>query len=601
MTQGQAPAEATPPAETAPRLGTNTVLWDLAELYHGADDPQFLADQRWCRQEATALTSAYGGRVRELAAEDLAALLQRLEALEGRLTRLATFTFLDFITRTGDEAASARQQLVEELAGQVGADSVFFELEWNLLPDDQVAALLSRAELAPWHHHLRRLRRHAPHQLSQAEERLWRELAPVGRASWLTLFEKVLGQMRFGPQGRTEEEVLSDLHHPERERRSTAAAELAAGLTGQSQVLCHICNTLAAEKMIADRLRAYPGWLSARNLDNEVADSVVETMVAAVRSRYDIVQRHYRAKGGLLGLTPLYDYDRYAPVPGLETAPIPWDRCRETILASFAGFSPRLAELAEQFFTRPWIHAPLAAGKRGGAFAHPCLPELHPYLMVNYAGTLDDVSTVAHEVGHGVHQLLAARQGLFQCEPTLFLAETASVFAELLLFQAQVATLTGTARRAFICRKLESIFATVFRQVAMHRFEALVHTARRDQGELSLDKISRCWLESQQEMFGDSLTLTPDYAIAWSYIPHFLATPGYVHCYAFAELLVLGLYARYLATGEAFVADYFALLAAGGSAAPDELLAPFGIRLDDPSFWQAGLDHIDRMGQELWG
>jgi len=588
------------PAVAAARLGTDDVLWDLGDLYSGPDDPRLTADGAWCLQEARGLETQYAGRVTELDPTGMAALVIRLEALEIRLARLGSFAFLHFITRTDDDAASALQQKVEEMAGQTGAATIFFELEWNQLSPDRVETLLAGPELARFRHHLRTLRRHAPHQLSHPEERLWRELSPAGRSSWLTLFEKVLGRMRFGAEGRTEEEVLTDLHHAERPRRRQAALDLADGLRSQVHVLTHICNTLAAEKMIADRLRAYPHWLSARNLDNEVADGVVETMVTAVRSRYDIVQRHYRAKAELLGLAPLYDYDRYAPVPGLDPAEISWNRCRDMVLASFTRFSPRLADLASRFFSRPWLHAPVAAGKRGGAFAHPCVPEAHPYLMVNYGGTLDDVSTVAHEIGHGVHQLLAAPQGLFQCEPTLFLAETASVFAELLLFQAQVESLTGEARRAFVCRKLESIFATVFRQVAMHRFEELVHTGRRTEGELSQEKLSRCWIESQREMFGDSVVLTEDYAIAWSYIPHFLASPGYVHCYAFAELLVLGLYARFLEAGEPFVADYFNLLAAGGSAPPEEMLAPFGIRLDDDTFWLAGLDVIDRMREELW-
>jgi oligoendopeptidase F len=443
------------------------------------------------------------------------------------------------------------------------------------------------------------MRQFAPHQRSCSEEELLQELKPVGRSAWNVLFEKVMGQLRFGRQGRTEEEVLSDLYHPQREIRLQGATEMTEGLTANAHILVHIFNTLASEKMISDRIRRYSAWDSAMHLANEVQGQTVATLVEAVCSRYDIVQRYYHLKRKLLGYSELFDYDRYAPVPGGQESLVTWSRCRQIVLEAFADFSPEIAEIAERFFAEQWIHAPIQQGKRGGAFAHPCVPEVHPYIMVNYTGNIRDVATVAHELGHGVHQYLAAQQGFYNSDTPLVLAETASVFAELLVFQSQLKCIESPeGRRAFICQKLESIFATVFRQVALYRFEAGMHDGRRQRGELSIDHLSTLWLETQQPMFGDAVNLREEYGVWWAYISHFLSTPGYVYSYAFGELLVLALYARYREQGEPFVANYLHLLRAGGNDSPVALLRPFGIDLDDPAFWRDGLVLIDQMVTE---
>jgi oligoendopeptidase F len=348
--------------------------------------------------------------------------------------------------------------------------------------------------------------------------------------------------------------------------------------------------------MITDRLRRHSSWVSSMNLRNELQDKTVDILIESVTSRYDLVNRYYRVKRQLLGVDRLEDYDRYAPLPSLPTQKIDWPSCKKIVLSSFAAFSPQMAEIAEMFFTRNWIHAPLSTGKRGGAFAHPCVPEVHPYVLVNYTGSLRDVSTVAHELGHGIHQVLAASQGHFNSDTPLPLAETASVFAELLVFNSQLELLDDAQeRRAFICQKLESIFATVFRQTAMNRFEHLMHEGRRQHGELSSEQLSEYWLSTQRKMFGDSVNLGDDYAIWWSYIPHFLSTPGYVYSYAFGELLVLALYGIYMQEGESFVDKYLQLLSAGGSTSPYDLLQPFEIDLDSPAFWQKGLNVIEEM------
>ncbi len=581
-------------------LGTGAVVWNLDDLYLGADDPALRRDMELVESRASALAGQYRDRVGSLQADELLALVRALEEVDTLLARLAAFAFLNFIVRTGDAAASALLQEVEELSARVGRRTVFFRLEWNSLDETRARALLDAPTLARYRHYLAAMRRFAPHQLSRAEEELLQELGPVGRSAWNVLFEKLMGRMRFGEEGRSEEEVLSDLYSSERGVRARAADELTRGLEQHLHVLTHIFNTLAAEKMISDRLRRYDSWLSSMNLENELDDRAVETLVTAVQERYTTVHRYYHLKKRLLGLDELFDYDRYAPIPGLDESVISWEECRRIVLDSFAGFSPKMAEIAEMFFARSWIHAPVLEGKRGGAFAHPCIPAVHPYVMVNYLGTLRDVSTVAHELGHGVHQYLAAEQGFYNADTPLVLAETASVFAELLVFRAQLGLIRDPAgRRAFICQKLESIFATVFRQVAMNRFEDAMHTGRRQQGELSADQLSAYWLSTQSAMFGDSVTLREDYGLWWSYIPHFLGTPGYVYSYAFGELLVLALYSRYQDEGERFVANYLQLLAAGGSRSPAELLKPFAIDLDDPGFWHGGLDVIDHMLAEL--
>jgi oligoendopeptidase F len=581
-------------------FGASGVLWNLGDLYRNEDDPALAEDIQWCIDEAQAIRGRFRGQVATLTAAELLGLVVRLEALDCRLTRLATFAFLNFTTRMENSRAGALEQRMEELASSCNKDVVFFELEWNVIPPEIAARLLAAPVLAGYRHYLEALRRYLPHQLSEPEESLLLEYAPVGRSSWNTLFDKVLSGLRFGEKKRAEEEVLTDLYHQDREVRRQAAEDLTAGLQGQSHILTHIFNTLAADKMIDDRLRRHGSWVHAMNLENELTDATVETLVQAVTSRYDIVRRYYRVKKELLHLDELTDYDRYAPLPALPSQIIGWDECRAMVLHSFGAFSGNMSAIGERFFTEKWIHAPVAHGKRGGAFAHPCVPEVHPYVMVNYSGTLNDVSTVAHELGHGVHQVLAAGRGHFNSDTPLVLAETASVFAEMLVFQAQLALLTDAAqKRAFICQKLESIFATVFRQTAMNRFEKRMHEGRREQGELSSETLSEYWLETQQEMFGDAVTLRPDYGVWWSYIPHFLATPGYVYSYAFGELLVLALYGLYQQQGDSFVTLYTELLAAGGSASPYELVRPFGIDLDDPGFWLQGLGVIDKMLQQV--
>jgi oligoendopeptidase F len=352
--------------------------------------------------------------------------------------------------------------------------------------------------------------------------------------------------------------------------------------------------------MIMDRLRRFPDWVSSMNLDNEIDERIVTALVEAVKNRYDIPRRYYRLKKELLGYDELFDYDRYGPLPFSPEKKITWDKGKEMVLNAYKDFSPQMKDIALKFFDGRWIHAPIMQGKRGGAFSDPVTPDVHPYVMINYSGINRDVQTLAHELGHGVHQYLAGgKQGYFNSRTPLIMAETASVFGEMLVFRSQLGMAEGKDEKlSLLCNKLEEIFATVFRQIAMNRFEDAIHRERRSIGDLSPDRFGELWIDTQKEMFGDSVTLTEDYSIWWSYVTHFLEAPGYVYAYAFGELLVLSLYKMFMEEGKSFVPRYLNLLASGGNGSPAQLLADFGVLLDDPGFWNEGLDIIDKMLKE---
>ncbi len=576
--------------------GTKDVVWRLEDLYAGKDDPQIQKDLDFCLSEALKIRNEYAGRVKELNAKGLFELVNRLERLSELLGKISGFAFLNFATRSDDPEAGAFLQKVKETASQVSKELVFFELEWANLDDERAERLLADPVLSHYEHYLKSLRRYRPHLLTETEERLLAEISPVGRSSWINLFDKVLAHQRYGEKKRTQEEVLKDLYMPEREVREQASKELTEGLKKELLVFTHTFNTVLGDKMIGDRLRKYPKWISSMNLSNELKDETVNGLIDAVTSRYDIVERYYLLKKRLLGLDELLDYDRYAPLPWLPQRTVSWQEAMDMVLSSFERFSREMAQIARQFFEKKWIHAPILPGKTGGAFAHPLTPSTHPYVLVNFAGTLRDVETLAHELGHGVHQVLAAEKGYFNADTPLTLAETASVFGEMLVFQDILKGLKDPKEKlGFTAAKIESIFATVFRQIAMNRFEDAIHNHRRDKGELAPETYSDYWTDTQKQMFGKSVTLTENYRIWWSYISHFLHVPGYVYSYAFGELLVLSLYSLYMEEGEPFVEKYMELLRAGGSKDPYELLRPFGIDLEDKSFWQRGLDIIDNI------
>ncbi len=577
-------------------LGVEGVVWDLSDLYAGMEDPQIQEHMEKCRELADKIAASYAGRIKDLDANALLKAVEQVEELSVIMGRLGTYAYLNFATSVNSPEAGAFLQQVKEFSSVIGSRVVFFDLEWAEVPDERADQLLKDPSLSKYRHRLKSLRRYRPHLLSEPEERLLVEISPVCGSSWVNLFEKVMTFKKFGEEGRTQEEVLTDLYSPSREVRKKAASDLTSGLKQDLHVVTHIFNTLLADKMLEDRLRRYPAWISSMNLANELDDKTVEALISAVVRRYPSVARYYRLKKNILGLEELFDYDRYAPIPYLPERRLEWSACRDMVLNAFAKFSDQMADTARNFFDNSWLHAPVVEGKTSGAFAHPAVPDVHPYVLVNYTGNFRDIETVAHELGHGVHQLLAGKLGYFNSQTPLVLAETASVFGEMLVFSDLMEILEDSGERlGLLCSKVESIFATVFRQVAMNRFEDEIHNFRQKKGELSSEDFSRLWLQTQRAMFQDSVTLREDYGVWWSYIGHFVHTPGYVYAYAFGELLVLSLYAMYKKGASGFVPRYLDLLKAGGSDTPYDMLAPFGIDLHDPDFWDQGLDFIDHM------
>ncbi|MCX7670405.1 MAG: M3 family oligoendopeptidase [Anaerolineae bacterium] len=580
--------------------GAESITWDLSDLYAGIDDPAIERDLDLADAGADALDAQYRGRIATLSAAELAAMLGSYEGLLERAYKVGNFAHLAWSADTSVPAHGALLQKATERGSRLSQKLVFVELELAAAPDAAAAAWLADPGLKRYRHWIEQVRRFRPHMLSEPEEKLLAEKAVTGRNAWVRFFEEVHGIARYTLDGQelTRDQVLARLYSADRDERRRAQEALTAGLRAMRHTTTYVLNNILADKASDDRLRKYPTWISARNMANEVDDRTVEALVEAVTARYDIVARYYRLKRRLLGVDELFDYDRYAPLPAADRF-YTWDEAREIVLNAYAGFDRRMADIAAMFFERRWIDAAVRPGKRGGAFSAATVPSVHPYVLLNYEARPRDVMTLAHELGHGVHQKLAAVQGLLQADTPLTTAETASVFGEMLVFQDLLAREEKPAvRLAMLTAKIEDSFATAFRQISMNRFEDAVHTARRTEGELSTDRICELWMAAQRPMFGDSVTLTDNYALWWSYIPHFITTPGYVYAYAFGELLVLALYARYRQAPAGFADAYLAMLTAGGSDWPHEIVKPLGVDLTDPGFWQNGLGILDEMVRE---
>ncbi|MEW6611749.1 MAG: M3 family oligoendopeptidase [Pseudomonadota bacterium] len=577
--------------------GAENVHWNLADLYQDLNDTALENDLRWAAEQAQAFEARYRTELAALSATELLAAVQTLEAIQSRLARVGAFLYLNYATHTDAPRYGAALQRYEERATAVQQHLIFFDLAWNALDEAAAERFLADPALKQYRHHLRSARRYRPHLLSEPEEKILAEKQVTGRSLWERLFDETLAELRFDVQGRslTEQETLALLSNPDRDTRRAAADALTAGLQSRLRTLTSCFNAMLADKSLDDRLRKYPHWLADRNLANEASDSMVDALIDAVVARYPLMARYYRLKARLLGLERLEDYDRYAPIPGAERR-YSWDECRRIVLGAFTDFSPRIGAIVQEFFDKQWIDAAMVPGKRGGAFAHPVTPDAHPYVFVNFSGTVRDVMTVAHELGHGVHQYLAREQGFFNANTPLTTAETASVFGEMLTFERLMRDEQDPRRRlGLLCGKLEDAFATVFRQVAMNRFEDVMHTTRRTEGELSSERLSELWMQTQQPQFEDAVHLRDGYRIWWSYIPHFIGSPGYVYAYAFGELLTLALIQRYHEMGDAFVDRYLEMLRLGGAASPEEVVARAGVDLRDPGFWSRGLDYLEGM------
>lgn len=585
---------------TAALTGAEEAAWDLSDLYAGMDDPALNADLDAADTEAGALDAAYRGLVSGLSAPGLAELLGRYELLRERAAKAAAFASLNWTQNTEDAGRGALLQRVTERSSRLGQKLVWLDLELAHAPDDVAAQWIAAPELARFRHWLEIVRLYRPYLLTEPEEKILAEKSVTGRSAWDRFFDETHSAARYELDGEemSRDQILSKLYSPDRELRRRAAANFTLGLQAMKRSTTYIFNTILADKASDDRLRNYPTWITSRNLSNEVDDATVQALVDAITARYDIVARYYRLKARLLGLDELFDYDRYAPLPAADRF-YPWDEARKIVLDAYGQFHPKMAEVAGWFFDKHWIDAPPRPGKYGGAFSHGVTPSAHPYILLNYDAKPRDVMTLAHELGHGVHQKLAGVQGLLQADTPLTTAETASVFGEMLVFQSMMrAEPSPQVRLGMLTQKIEDSFATAFRQISMNRFEHAIHTARREEGELTSERFSELWLETQRAMFGDSVTLTENYGLWWSYIPHFIGTPGYVYAYAFGELLVLALYARYRQVGGGFAGAYLEMLSRGGSDWPHKIVAPLGADLQDPSFWHGGLRILEDMVAE---
>jgi oligoendopeptidase F len=590
--------------KTAPARKPEPALpeWDLEDLYSGPDAPELEADLASAEAQSKAFAGRYRGRLADL---DGAALGEAIAAYEGiveRLGKATSYAQLVFAANVGDPEAGRFYQTVQERATDISTETLFFTLELNRVDDAVLARQLespAAGRYAPW---IRDLRAFRPHQLSDEVEKLLHEKSVTGRAAWVRLFEETVADLRFPVDGKalTLADVLNALTDHDRAVRRKSAKVLGRVLGGKLRLFSLITNMLAKDKEIEDRWRKFPFPVSERNLHNQVDDAVVEALVASVRDAFpDLAHRYYRLKARWFGRKTLDYWDRTAPLPGDQDRRYPWDAARALVLDAYGGFAPEMADIARRFFDHRWIDAPPRPGKDSGAFSHPTVPSAHPYILMNFHGRARDVMTLAHELGHGVHQVLSAGQGALMADTPLTTAETASVFGEMLTFRAMLDGETAPSRRRILLAgKVEDMLNTVVRQIAFHEFERRVHDERRS-GELSAERLGGIWLDVQRESLGPAIRFHDEYRNFWAYIPHFVHTPFYVYAYAFGDCLVNSLYDVFQKGHPGFQAKYLDMLRAGGTLRHKELLAPFGLDAGDPAFWRRGLDVVSGFIDEL--
>jgi oligoendopeptidase F len=588
-------------AQVERSTGVESVRWDLSDLFASPTDPQIEATLSRALEHAMTFEATYRGKVATLDPLPFAEMMRELEHNEEEALLPEVYAYLLHSQDTQDSAAGRLLARVREAGAERGSHGVFFTLEMAHIDDEHAARLSADPESSRYRHTVEQARKFRPHQLSEPEERVLTEFSPVGSVAWTRLFEELCAGIRVELDGRQMqlEQALTLLREPDRDLRRKANDAVTTALGHDIRTRAYIFNVVLQEKAIDDRIRHFPSWISSRNLANETSDEAVQALVDAVTGRYDVCVRYYRVKKKLLGVGELHEWDRYAPI-GDATRDLSWEDTKELVLGSYQRFSKRAGALVEDFFERRWIDAPVNPGKAGGAYCMPVTPHHHPYVMMNFTGKLRDALTLAHELGHGLHDRLAEKQHIFDYHPPLTLAETASVFGEALTFDRIMAEEKDPKiRLAMLCSQCEDAFSTVFRQVAFNRYEDACHTARRTEGELAVEQLGEIYQAQLQPMFGDALVLTDDHRVWWSYIEHFLHTPGYVYAYAFGNLLALSVYHRFLERGPSFVDDYLEFLAAGGSTQPDELVRRLGMDITDPSFWDAGLTILDGMVTEV--
>jgi oligoendopeptidase F len=587
-----------------PTSSADGVAWDLGDLYQGPEDPRIEADLGTALRRAEAFAAAYRGKIDTPggpAPDLLLAALEELEGLFEQMDKPAVYAQLLHAAKTDDPRRGALLTRTREQRTAINQHLIFFDLEWVKVPDEAVRSLLAAPQLAKYRHYLEHKRVWRPHYLSEPEEKILDEKQITGRAAFVRLFDETVSTLRFtferaaAAETLSMQQILARLYDADRESRRAAATGLTKGLQENARLLTFLMNNLVLDHHTDCRLRHFDTPMGSRNLANEITQEVVDALMTAAERHHSTVQRYYRLKGRLLGLEPLYDYDRYAPLfPDMPECD--WPRARRIVEESYQAFSPLAGTIIREFFDRRWIDAELREGKRGGAFSSSAVPSAHPYILMNFTDKLRDVMTLAHELGHGLHQYLSRSVGYLQCDTPLTTAEMASVFGEMLTFQRlQQLFPEPRTRLAMLCSKIEDGFATVFRQVVLTRFEQLLHKARREQGELATEQVNELWMNANRPMHGDVVRLSDGYAWWWSYIGHFIHVPFYCYAYAFGELLVLALVQKYRQEGPAFVPRYLDLLAAGGSEAPHVLLARLGVDVTDPAFWELGLRLLDDM------
>jgi oligoendopeptidase F len=575
------------------------VTWNLDDLLDGdSSDPAAavtaLLDE--AEKASDKFADEYEGKVSELDGPGLIVAMTKLADISDRAGRALNYAHLRFAADTADPENGALLQMGSERATVIQTRLLFFDLEWAALDDEKAEELLETPGLEFCAHHLRSERRYRDHLLSAPEEKIATELSVTGAGAWSRLFDELTSAIRVDLPEADEpvslDIALSGLHSPDREVRKATAEAVTESLEPGLRTRAYVFNTLLQDKAIKDRLRSYPHWLATRNLSNEASDESVQALIEAVKGRYDLARSWYRTKAKLLDIDRLADYDRMAAI-ATDDVTIEWDEGREIVQSAFDSLAPQAGEVVGRFFEGRWIDAPPAPNKRGGAFSASTVPSVHPYVMLNYTDRRRDVLTLAHELGHGLHQALAAKQGIFHQDTPLTVAETASVFAEELVFGRLLdAERDPASRLGLLSESVEGQIATIFRQISMNQFEDSVHTARREEGELSVERFGELWAGTQEDLLGDSVEVTDGYRSWWSYVPHFIGSPGYVYAYAYGQLLALSVYRLYEEQGEAIVPGYLEMLSAGGSKSPEQLGALVGVDLSDPSFWDNGLDLV---------
>jgi oligoendopeptidase F len=581
--------------------------WDLSALYPAIDSPEVARDLDRADADSAAFAAAYRGKLSSLAdgpdaGQKLAEAVKRMEALDDLMGRLGSYASLVYVGDTTDAARTKFFGDVQERLTAASLHLLFFTLELNRIDDAVLERAMADPALGHYRPWIEEVRKEKPYQLDDKLEELFQEKSLTGASAWNRLFDETISSLRFTVDGEdlAIEPTLNLLQDSDGGKREAAAHALAKTFKNNLRLFALVTNTLAKDKDISDRWRGFKDIADARHLSNRVEREVVEALVSAVRAAYpQLSHRYYKLKARWFGKDKLPHWDRNAPLPDVPMQTIAWNEARDTVLSAYGSFSPRMATIADRFFKDRWIDAPVRPGKQPGAFAHPTVPSAHPFVLLNYQGKPRDVMTLAHELGHGVHQVLAAPNGPLMAPTPLTLAETASVFGEMLTFKALLARITDKKqRKAMLAAKVEDMINTVVRQIAFYSFERKVHTERKN-GELTPDKLNELWMSVQGESLGPAIELREGYEVFWAYIPHFVHSPFYVYAYAFGDCLVNSLYAVYERASEGFAERYLAMLAAGGTKHHSELLKPFGLDARDPTFWQGGLSVIARMVGEL--